>query len=199
MQDPNSYVLGAIDIFFDSTPEIHRANRVLVAVSGGADSVALLVGLVELGVDAGVAHLDHGTRDGQSSKDASWVENLASSMALPYYFRKIDVPALAEGSSKSFEEIARYVRYDFLAEVAEENKYSLIATGHHANDQSETVLMRLIRGTSLTGLAGIPAMGEWNGIPVIRPLLDVAREDIVDYLSKKGVAFLEDSTNLDHT
>lgn len=185
------------DSFFENFRGSSVPAEVLLGVSGGADSVALLSGFVAAGVDVGVAHLDHGTREGQSAKDAKWVEALAASFGVPFFLKAVDVPGMAAASAGSFEEVAREVRYDFLAETAKAHGYGAIATGHHGDDQAETVLMRIVRGTSLTGLAGIPGVGEWNGVPVIRPLLGVSRADIVDYLREKDLEYLEDASNAD--
>lgn len=171
--------------------------RLLAGVSGGADSVALLSGLVASGADVGVAHLDHGTRDGESARDAEWVEALAASMGVSCFVRAVDVPGLAAGRKGSFEEVAREVRYDFLAETARAHGYEAIATGHHADDQAETVLMRIVRGTSLMGLGGIPEVGEWDGVVLIRPLLGVSRADIEVYLHENDLEYLEDASNAD--
>lgn len=172
-------------------------GRVLVGVSGGADSVALLSGLLAVGIEVGVGHLDHGTREGQSAVDAEWVRELAEKMGVRCFVKAVDVPGMAAELPESFEEVARGVRYDFLAEVAAAEGYGVIATGHHGDDQVETVLMRVVRGTSPTGLAGIPEIGEWKGVRVIRPLLGVSRSAIEGYLRDAGLDYLEDSSNAD--
>jgi tRNA(Ile)-lysidine synthase TilS/MesJ len=92
-------------------------NPILVALSGGADSVALLLALRSAGLEVGAAHLDHTTRDGASTEDARWVEAFAHSLGVPFFTKHVDVPALAEDSAQSFEEVARHVRYDFLARL----------------------------------------------------------------------------------
>ena len=118
-------------------------GQILLALSGGVDSVALALGFKDAGVDFGIAHLDHGTRDGASAADAAWVEGFAQSLGVSCVVKHVDVPALAGASDKSFEEVARDVRYDFLVETAREGGFDLIATGHHADDQAETILMRI--------------------------------------------------------
>ncbi|MFP6583171.1 MAG: tRNA lysidine(34) synthetase TilS, partial [Candidatus Hydrogenedentota bacterium] len=170
---------------------------ILVAVSGGADSIALLHSLIDAGLTVGVAHLDHTTREGASTEDAAWLEAHVALLEIPYYAKRVDVPALAETSSQSFEEVARHTRYDFLVETARANNYDAIATAHHADDQAETVLMRILRGTSTTGLAGIPVHGQWNGLPLIRPLLTVTRADIIVYLTQRKIPWREDASNID--
>lgn len=172
-------------------------QKVLLAVSGGADSMALLHACIEKGIDVGVAHLDHTTREGASTDDATWLKDQVANLSVPFFQKQVDVPALAEASSQSFEEVARTVRYEFLVDVARKNGYSAIATAHHADDQAETVLMRIVRGTSLTGLAGIPARGEWDGMDVLRPLLTVPRSDLIEYLTENDIPWREDESNTD--
>ena len=169
----------------------------LVALSGGADSVALLLALREAGIAVGAAHLDHGTREGGSAADAQWVETFCASLGIPCFSKQVNVPALAEASEQSFEEVARGVRYDFLAETAQAEGYTAIATGHHADDQAETALMRVLRGTSPKGLGGIPGVGAWKGVAVVRPLLHVTRDAIEAYVRGQGVAYRDDHTNND--
>ncbi|MFP6581408.1 MAG: tRNA lysidine(34) synthetase TilS [Candidatus Hydrogenedentota bacterium] len=192
MSQSESLLLNAIRQYdWSAKPSI------LVAVSGGADSMALLHSLIDAGLTVGVAHLDHTTREGASTEDEAWLEVHVAQLDIPYYAKRVDVPALAEKSSQSFEEVARHTRYDFLVETARANNYDAIATAHHADDQAETVLMRILRGTSTTGLGGIPARGEWNGLPLIRPLLTVTRADIVTYLTEGEIPWREDASNAD--
>lgn len=192
-----SPVAQAIAHDFEQGYGVALEGKILVALSGGADSVALVLALKEAGISVGVAHLDHGTRDGVSAEDAEWVEAFAQSLGVSCVVKQVDVPALADVSERSFEEFARAVRYDFLVEMARAGGYDLIATGHHADDQAETIMMRIVRGTSLTGLKGIPGVGDWDGVPIVRPLLDVTRADIEAYVRGRGVEYREDHTNTD--
>lgn len=189
--------MQAISTNFERSSGYALAGPILVAVSGGADSVALVLGFKEAGIEVGIAHLDHSTRAGESAEDAQWVETFATSLNVPYFTKRVDVPALAEKSTQSFEEVARQVRYDFLAETAKAQDYTAIATGHHANDQAETVLMRVLRGTSPKGLGGIPGVGKWDGVCLVRPLLSVTREAIETYVRSHDVDYREDHTNND--
>ncbi len=172
-------------------------SKVLAAVSGGADSVCMLVVLCELGYETVIAHIDHQTRDGQSAQDAAFVKELACEYGLPCFSESVPVEQESQGSGMSFEEFAREVRYDFLEMVAEEQDCSHIATGHHADDQAETILMRLLRGVSAHGLAGIPPIRELGGIKVIRPLHLCSRDEILGYLEEKEMQFRTDASNSD--
>lgn len=178
--------------------------RLLVAVSGGADSLALLHVLVQLqdqvGVDLHVATLDHGLRGAAGAADAQFVAQQAAEWSVPYTVRRIDVSALADRESLGLEAAARAARYDFLAQTAAAIGSSCVLTGHHADDQAETLLLHIIRGTSLQGLIGMPHYGPLPGHPalmLLRPLLTVRRADILAYCEENALEPREDSTNRD--
>lgn len=183
----------------DGNRLLDAGDSVLVAVSGGADSVVLLDLLVQLrkpyALELKVAHLDHGLRGEASDADRRFVEQLADSLGLPCHSAHRDVALFRQEQKLSLEEAARQVRYDFLFSTAEQHAYRRIATAHHASDNAELVLMNLMRGSGPTGLAGMDATG-FNG-RLIRPLLDVSRADIIGYLNHQGLDFRDDSTNLD--
>ncbi|MCP4643939.1 MAG: tRNA lysidine(34) synthetase TilS, partial [bacterium] len=176
---------------------IGPGETVLVAVSGGPDSMALLHILRELGHTIEVAHLDHQTRDGASAADAAFVQGQAAQMGLPCHLKSNPVAKEASQSSLSFEEYARNVRYEFLFHTAHARDCAALATGHHANDQVETVLMRFLRGTTARGLAGIPPVGDREGVRLVRPLLDCTREEIEAYVTERGIETRCDHTNTD--
>ena len=176
---------------------VSTRDRVLVAVSGGADSVCLLDLLRQLGYELEVAHFDHETRGGESHGDAAFVQDLAQRWSLPCHCERRAVRAESEAARSSFEEYARKVRYGFLVRAARDSGCAVIATGHHADDQAETVLMRLLRGTSPRGLAGIPPVGAREGVRIIRPLFDCTREEIVAYVEAAGLPYRVDRTNAD--
>jgi tRNA(Ile)-lysidine synthase len=164
----------------------------VVAVSGGADSVALLRALHSLyPASLTVAHINHRLRGEESDADDDFVRQLAGQLALTYRVKAIDVGEMAEGAN--LEATARQVRYEFLAEVAASAGAAWIATGHTADDQAETVLHRLIRGTGLQGLRGIARRQS----RIVRPLLTVTRAEVIEYLSSLNQTFREDSSNLD--
>ena len=177
-----------------------KGDLVVVAVSGGVDSVALLHVLNSLrsiyGIRLHVAHLEHGIRGEESVGDMKFVEAMCGDLSIPFTARSENVPEMAASRGLSLEAAARAVRYAFLQELAGDLKASRIATGHNANDQAETLLINLLRGTGMAGLSGIrPAM---NG-KIIRPLIEAAREEIESYAAEKGLKFRVDRTNLDET
>ncbi len=164
----------------------------VVAVSGGADSGALLHALAA--DRPTVAHLNHRLRGADSDADAAFVASLHPS--LPHSIEAIDVAAVAAGDN--LEGTARRVRYDFLARVARQVGATWVATAHTLDDQAETVLHRLLRGTGLRGLRGIAAVRELvPGILLVRPMLRVSRADVIAYLTAAGHPWREDATNRD--
>jgi tRNA(Ile)-lysidine synthase len=188
----------------DRWPVIVRGNlarlgglgRGVVAVSGGADSVALLRALAERTSDLVIAHLNHQLRGADSDGDAAFVAQLCPS--LPHRTETLDVAALAKSTGDNLEAVARRARYEFLGRVARETKASWVATAHTLDDQAETVLHRLIRGTGLRGLRGIAAKRELApGIMLLRPMLTVSRAEVIAYLQEIGQDWREDVTNRD--
>jgi tRNA(Ile)-lysidine synthase len=175
-------------------------ERVVVAVSGGPDSTALLSVLgalrEELHLDLHVAHLNHGLRP-DASLDAAAVGRMTRSLGYPFYEATEDVASAAARTRRSLEDAGREARYGFLAGVARRIEASVIATGHTRDDQAETVLMRLLRGSGTRGLAGIPPVRPLDRLRVIRPLIDASRAEIVAYLARQGLAAREDSSNRD--
>ena len=169
----------------------HLSGPGVVAVSGGADSVALLRGLLEVGVGPlHVAHFHHQLRD-EADADAAFVRDLATAHALPFDCGTADVRA----AGGNLEATARRLRYAWLRDVARERGATWVATGHTASDNAETVLHHLTRGTGLNGLRGIaPVTGE-----VVRPLLTVTRAEVLAYLARLGQPFVTDATNFDPT
>ncbi len=178
---------------------IKAGDSVLVGVSGGADSLALLHFLSQsredLGIGLGVAHLHHGMRGSVADGDAAFVEAMCRSLDVPFYGGFADVPALAREEKVGVEVAGRQARYAFFREIMDKKGFTRLATAHHLDDQAETVLMRLIRGTGMVGAAGIPAVdGE-----KIRPLLCVTREEIEAYCKVYRLDYRHDCTNDDHT
>ncbi|MBI5091434.1 MAG: tRNA lysidine(34) synthetase TilS [Candidatus Hydrogenedentes bacterium] len=176
---------------------IQAGDKILAAVSGGPDSICLLNALLTLGHNLEVAHLDHGTRNGESAEDAKFVEAKAQELGIPIHLEVRDIVREALLARQSFENYARTARYDFLTRIAHDRGCAAIATGHHAGDQVETLLMRFVRGTSPRGLAGIPPVQDHLGIRVIRPLLACQKVDILGYLDCHRVAYRSDHSNTD--
>jgi tRNA(Ile)-lysidine synthase len=169
----------------------------VVAVSGGSDSVGLLRALVtlapELGLRLSVAHLDHGVRGDAALADAALVAELASTFGLPF-----DRGQWQPTRSGHFEADARRARHAWLADVARARRADTVAVGHTRDDQAETILHRIVRGTGLRGLAGIPARRRLaEGLMLVRPLLHVGREEIRAYLAALGQPYREDASNTD--
>jgi tRNA(Ile)-lysidine synthase len=177
-----------------------RGARVLVALSGGPDSVALVYLLRELerGGElelAGAAHLNHQLRGAAAEEDERFCRELCTSLGLPVEVGRADVRALAREQRRSVEDAARAARYAFLERAADGLRADVIAVGHSRDDQAETFLLRLVRGAGPRGLAAIlPRAGR-----VVRPLLDVTRAELRAYLAERQVAFREDATNADLT
>jgi len=175
-------------------------SRVLAAVSGGADSVAMLHLLLSLAPAcgfalAGLAHLNHGLRGSESDGDEAFCRDLAGRLGLPIEVVREDVSARAHADRVSIEVAARRARYAFFREAAERLDADRISTGHTRDDQAETFLLRVLRGAGASGLAGIsPRRG-----PIVRPLLDIRHGELVEYLAGLGLAFREDSSNRDVT
>ena len=169
-------------------------DRVLVGVSGGADSMCLLSVLRALDIDVHACHLNHGLRGAEADGDEAFVKEFCEKINVPCTMRRVYIENLAKERGLTVEEAGRAVRYDFFKEIAEKTEAAAIATAHNRDDQAETVLMRMLRGTGLTGLCGIKHV---RGDGVVRPLLDVTRAEIEAYLSENGISFRTDSTNLD--
>lgn len=173
---------------------VERGDRIVVAVSGGVDSVVLLHALYalrsDLGVDLAIAHLDHALRP-TSRTDADWVAAQASALGVPCVVERIDVSARARAERRGVEETARDVRREFLTRTADRVGASRIALGHTLDDQAETVLFRLARGTGWDGLRGMAPVDERR----IRPLLGIARREIVDYARASRLTWREDESN----
>jgi tRNA(Ile)-lysidine synthase len=169
-------------------------DRVLAAVSGGADSTALLHLLhamrARLGITLAVAHLNHGLRDRAADDDARFVEGLAERLGIVFHGERIHL----DPSRGSVEERGRQARYAFFHRLAEKYGYTKIALGHHMDDNAEAVLLHLLRGSGIRGLSGIPPV---RGRRIIRPLIDLRRPEIITLLQENGISFVQDASNAD--
>ena len=183
---------------------IAESDTVVLAVSGGADSVAMLDALLsERGkglpaFTAHVAHLHHGMRGEDADRDAELAREYARRAECPFHLDHVDVPARALRDGKGLEEAGREARYDFLGRLARQVGAGRVATAHHADDNLETVLMRVARGPGYRTLAGIPPvrrLARDDPILVIRPMLDCRRSELLEYLRARGLVWREDATN----
>jgi tRNA(Ile)-lysidine synthase len=180
---------------------LRAGERVGAAVSGGADSVAMLRALVELreplGIVVSVLHFHHGIRGEEADADQKFAAALAEAHGLVFLTERGDAPATARAHKLTLEEAARELRYAWFRKLLQEEALDSVATAHTADDQAETVLLRLLRGAGTRGLAGIyPRKQEEQGA-VIRPLLGVRRAEVEDYLRGLGQAWREDPMNVD--
>lgn len=170
---------------------LKNRNSVTVALSGGADSVALTHILYklkdELSFDLYAAHLNHGIRGKDADRDAEFVKTFCKELNIPLFFEKVDIPRVAEKYGDSIETVARNVRYEFLNRVS----VGVIATAHTASDNLETVIFNEIRGAGLKGVCGIPPIRD----NIIRPLINCTREDVEEYCKQNNLEFCTDKTN----
>ncbi len=173
-------------------------GKVLLAISGGADSTALLHVLASLRLDICCAHINHQLRGDEAQKDEDFVIEQCQKLKVPVIIKKIDVRDYAKKSKLSIETAARNLRIQNLVDIAKSKNCSCIATAHHKNDNAETIIDRLIRGTGLRGLCGIwPAKKFTDGIVFIRPLLCATRDEIIQYLNSCNLNWCTDRTNTD--
>ncbi|HUW22524.1 MAG TPA: tRNA lysidine(34) synthetase TilS [bacterium] len=174
-------------------------DRVLVGVSGGPDSVCLLHILnrcrKDMALSLHVVHINHGIRKRESKREEKFVSHLAGRMGLPITVKSLDVPSYARRKKLTVEEAARDMRYSALEQLAGKLNAKKIALGHTASDQVETVLMHLLRGSGPQGLSGIPPVRKLGSTAVVRPLIEVNREEILNYLKKNKLTFCLDSSN----
>lgn len=177
-------------------------KHILVGLSGGADSCALLLSLIgmreEYGYSISAVHVNHGIRENEADRDAEFSSDLCKKMKIPFYCKCVDVPDVCATLGLSLETAARNCRYAVFQELCNELSCDCIATAHTASDNIETVLFNLIRGCALPGVCGIPAKRKLDktDIDVIRPLLYVSRNHIEEYLAHEKQDFVIDSTNL---
>ena len=179
-------------------------DSILLAVSGGPDSVVMLDYFAKQArrrrLTLLVAHLNHGIRGKNADKDEAFVKRLGRAYGIETVTCRRDVPALAKRKGISVEHAARQARYEFLSGLAAKRKFRVVATAHHADDHAETILLNLMRGTEPKGLLGIPVKRPLSaakpaGTKVIRPLLSVTRTEILAYIKANGLAYRRDESN----
>lgn len=177
---------------------VRRGDCVLIALSGGPDSTAL-AHLLSLwrrkhALKLVAAHVHHGLSN-QNDRALSLARTTAKELGIPFYSKKIKVRALSERKKISLEEAGRDARYIFFEALSRRLKIGRVATAHTRDDQAETVMMRIIRGCGLHGLAGIPAKRRLGKTQVIRPLLDCQKKDLLRFLAENGIRFQTDRSN----
>lgn len=175
---------------------IEKENAILVGLSGGPDSVALLHILYRLRRQfdfiLGAAYINHRLRPRIAKKEADFCADLCSRLSLPFLYKEVDIPNLAKREKKGIEETARKYRYQALVDLAKREGYRKIAVGHHRDDRAETILFNLFRGAGRQGAIGLPISRD----NIIRPLYDVTREEIIAYLGRNRLAYMTDRSNL---
>ena len=188
-----------------NTALLRPGDRVCAAVSGGADSTALLLVLHERSADLGIgisaAHLHHGIRGAEADGDQAFVEDLCARLRVPLHVEQADVPAAAANDRETLEQAARNARLSFFDRLLASGVAAVIATAHTEDDQAETVMMKLLRGAWTEGLGGIsPELSRQRG-RIVRPLLSTSRKEVEAYLRAKTQDWREDSSNLspEHT
>jgi tRNA(Ile)-lysidine synthase len=191
-------MLKTIRKTIENASMLAQGDHLLVAVSGGPDSVALMRVLIllssEYQLHLTMAHLNHGLRGAEAKGEEEFVRHLCTGMGMACICKTVDIRTLQIGRGRSLEEICREERYRFLNEAAETCGAQKIVTGHHRDDQAETVLINLLRGSGLEGLKGIAPVRDGR---IIRPLLDVSKGEILKFLNREGLAYMVDSSNLD--
>jgi tRNA(Ile)-lysidine synthase len=191
-------VVEKVKCFIQEHNLIDRGDRVLLALSGGPDSTAMFHILQslkdELGYELLTAHLNHQLRGSDADLDEHFVRDLSEKYGIPFYSKKVYVKEIADKSGKSVEDCAREERYRFLKEIARKEGCTRIATGHTAGDQVETFILRLIRGSGLLGLSSISPVREGY---IIRPLLSLWRDEVMQYLDANSIPYRIDKSNRD--
>ena len=171
----------------------NKNEKILIAVSGGADSVVLLDLFVKSKFDVAIAHCNFKLRKNDSNLDENFVKNLSEKYNIPFFIKICDAKAFSEKNKISIEMAARKLRYDWFEQIAKKNFFDKIATAHHSGDSVETILMNLSRKTGIRGLIGIP---EKNN-RIIRPLLFASKSQIIEYCDKNKLEFRTDKTNFE--
>ena len=189
--------IGTVRETVEKYQMLQEGDRVIVGVSGGVDSVVLLHVLMllrdEYGLSLAVAHLDHGIRGEESRREGDFVRDLARGMSLSFETAEADVPALAKKQRITLQEAAREARYRYYEETRKKYNAQRVATGQTADDQAETILMRVIRGAGLRGLKGIPPV---RGGVYIRPLIETSRQEVERFARSERLSFVNDSSNI---
>ncbi len=197
-------MIDKVSKYIDENNLITEGDKIVVGVSGGADSVCLLHILNELyqnkAVQLLVAHVHHGIRGEEADRDEEFVHRLADKLGLPFLSYRYDIPRIAEEEGMTEEEAGRELRYSTFLTICNTHGCNKIAIAHNRNDNAETVLFHLFRGSGIRGLGGISSSREASrdqkSITMIRPLLCVLREEIEEYLTNNRIEYCTDASNL---
>lgn len=191
-------MINRVEQYAKSWNMIEKSDRIVVGLSGGADSVALLLVLQELrhkyALELYAVHINHGIRE-EAVEDAEYARHLSQSLDIPFYLFEADIPAMAKRQGVSEEEMGRIYRYQCFRDVMKQVGANKLAVAHHMDDQAETVLFHLARGSRMAGMEGMHPVSE----DVIRPLLQCRKEELVQWLQERQVSWMEDRTNADNT
>jgi tRNA(Ile)-lysidine synthase len=179
--------------FIEENNLLEPGQRILLAVSGGIDSMVLAHLFIRSGIRSGVAHCNFSLRAGESDKDEELVKQFAFNENLPFFTVRFDTMSFAKAHKLSIQMAARDLRYEWFEEIRELNGYDKIAVAHNLNDNIETLLINLVRGTGISGLTGMKSVSN----RIIRPLLFATRQDIVRYCNKHRIVYREDLSNAD--
>lgn len=196
-------VLEKIETENNRNPMFYKGQKILVGLSGGADSTALVCALKELsgkyGFELYAVHVNHMIRGGEADRDEEFSKSLCERLGIRFFCEQVDIPALSKKTKQSCELCARNERYRIFESICTKNGFDTLATAHNANDCAETMLINLIRGSALKGLCGVPQrrkLSDTCSVQIIRPLLTVMRAEIEDFLRGIDQDFVTDSTNL---
>lgn len=194
--------LKQLERIFNDKCHLTSKQSIVVGVSGGSDSLCLLDLVFKNGLPVIVGHLNHGLRE-EASGEAEMVRHFCEERSIPCVIKQVNVHAIAKTSRQSIEEAGRKARYQFLFELAIEKKAQAVAVAHNLDDQVETILMHLLRGSGMTGLKGMDycqSPNEWSDlIPLVRPLLDFTKVEVMDYCAINTLVYANDITNQDQT
>ncbi len=189
--------------YIDKHQLIEKGERLLIACSGGADSVAAVLVMKELAsvyeCELGIAHTDHRLRGEESAEDMDFVLKLGEKLRIPVHATTLQVPERIEAEGGNVQLICREERYSFFEQVVRDHDYHKLIFGHHGDDQTETVLMTVIRGSLSNAITGIPNMRPFSTGQIIRPLLNVTKKEIMEYLNECNVGYRHDPSNDKHT
>ena len=178
-----------------------ESSSILVGFSGGSDSTALLHLLSRYAENTGAriyaAHINHGIRGEEADRDEAFCKSFAQKLGVEFFSIKVNVPQIAKDSNESVETAARRIRYEYFDRLMSENNINILATAHNADDNLETILFNIARGTSLGGICGIPDCRPCANGVVIRPILNMEKKEIIAYCEENSLAYVTDSTNSD--